>query len=300
MRREQEHAHGLQIVFGCNIAHGEEIARRLGHFLIVHIDVTVVHPVPGKGLAGRALGLRNFVLMVGEDQIHAAAVNIKGLAQIFHAHRRALDMPAGATHAPGALPCGLAGLLTLPERKIHWVALDVADLDASAGFQVIQILTGQLAVVIAPCLRIKIHVAVVRAIRQPLVFQLLNQRDNVPDVLRSARMHVGALHAQRLRVLEILGNVLLSDGFHRGALLVGAADHLIIDIGEILHEGHVIAQMRKKAAQRIEDHERARVADMEIIVNRWAAGIDTHMAFPDRHKRLLFAAKRIVNVHGFH
>ena len=113
-------------------------------------------------------------------------------------------------------------------------------------------------------------------------------------------MHVGALHAQRVRVLEILGDVALGDGVHGGVLLVSALDHLVVDVGEVLHEGHVVSQMGQKAAQRVKDDERAGVADVKIVVYRRAAGVDADLALVNGYKRLLFAAERVVNHHLFH
>ena len=51
-----------------------------------------------------ALGLGDFVLVVGEDEIDAAAMDVEGLAQKRLAHRRAFDVPAGAALAPRAIP----------------------------------------------------------------------------------------------------------------------------------------------------------------------------------------------------
>ena len=52
---QHEHAHGLEIELLRDVPHGEEVAERFAHLLIVHIDITVVHPVAGKRLAGRRL-----------------------------------------------------------------------------------------------------------------------------------------------------------------------------------------------------------------------------------------------------
>ena len=58
------------------------------HFLIVHVDETVVHPVAGKLTAIGALALGNLGFVVGEDQILTAAVQVDGLAQMCIRDRR--------------------------------------------------------------------------------------------------------------------------------------------------------------------------------------------------------------------
>src|SRR3954463_528990 len=54
-------------------------------------------------------GLRDLVLVMGKDEIDAAAVNVEAFAKMLPAHRRALEMPAGTAPAPGAVPGGLVG-----------------------------------------------------------------------------------------------------------------------------------------------------------------------------------------------
>ena len=49
-----------------DIPYSEEIAQGLGHLPVVHVDIAIVHPVFGEGLAGGALGLGDLVFMVGK------------------------------------------------------------------------------------------------------------------------------------------------------------------------------------------------------------------------------------------
>ena len=107
-----------------------------------------MHPIVGEGLAGKALALRYFILMVREDEILAAAVNINGVAEIAPVHRGALDMPAGSALAPRGIPCGLAGLLGFPDGEVHRLALDLADHYTCARLKILKRLMRELAVVL--------------------------------------------------------------------------------------------------------------------------------------------------------
>src|SRR5690606_40117671 len=49
----------LRVVALEDIAHGEEVAERLRHLLVVHAHEAVVHPVVHELRAARALGLRD-------------------------------------------------------------------------------------------------------------------------------------------------------------------------------------------------------------------------------------------------
>ncbi|MPN46354.1 hypothetical protein SDC9_193940 [bioreactor metagenome] len=64
--------------------------------------MAVVHPVFCERLSRGALRLGDLVFVVGEDQVHAAAMDIEGFAQVFHAHGGALcysDVPGNSSAA---------------------------------------------------------------------------------------------------------------------------------------------------------------------------------------------------------
>ncbi len=113
--REEEVAHGARAGAPLQqLAQGVEVAERLGHLLAVDDQVLGVQPGADERLAGGRLALGDLVLVVGEDVVHAAGVDVEALAEVLHAHRRALDVPAGPAGAPGRVPAGLARLGPLP------------------------------------------------------------------------------------------------------------------------------------------------------------------------------------------
>ena len=64
-----------------------------------------MHPVAGERRAFMgAAALGDLVLVVREDQVEAAAVDVDRLAEMRLDHRRAFDVPAGPAPAPGASP----------------------------------------------------------------------------------------------------------------------------------------------------------------------------------------------------
>ncbi|MPN33563.1 hypothetical protein SDC9_181052 [bioreactor metagenome] len=64
--REHEKADGLVAVNLCHVPHGKEVVQGFGHLLVIDIDVSVVQPEAGEGLAVGALRLGNLVFMVRE------------------------------------------------------------------------------------------------------------------------------------------------------------------------------------------------------------------------------------------
>ncbi len=78
-----------------------------------------VEPVANKLFSGCAFALRDLVFVVREDEVVAAAVDLKADAELLLGHRRAFDVPAGAPLADVGVPRRLTGLLLrLPKREV--------------------------------------------------------------------------------------------------------------------------------------------------------------------------------------
>src|SRR4030095_2782032 len=141
-RAEHPEPQRVRIVTLDDLPDVQRVAERLRHLLLAHVDHAVVHPVPGERLARAGFGLGDLAFVMREDQVLAAPVQVERRAEIFHGHRRALDVPARPSRAPRTLPRGLARLRALPEGEIARIALALVDLDASAGEQLVEILPG--------------------------------------------------------------------------------------------------------------------------------------------------------------
>ncbi len=77
-----------------------------------------------KGVATRdRLTLGNFAFVMRKGEVTAAAVDVNGFTQQLGDHRRAFDMPTGATGSPWAFPFGFAGCMSLPKHKVERVTL---------------------------------------------------------------------------------------------------------------------------------------------------------------------------------
>src|SRR5439155_26445242 len=109
------------------VGNQEEVSLALRHGLALDQQVLNVHPVADEGLAGPALALRDLVLVVGEDEVLPAAVEVEGLAEVLHAHGRALDVPARAAPAERGVPLRPFRLVLLgfPEHEVPGVLLVV-------------------------------------------------------------------------------------------------------------------------------------------------------------------------------
>ena len=92
-----------------------------------------MQPEASERLPGKPLGLRDFVLMVREDEIHRAGVDVQRLdpnpADFLKRHGGTLQMPARPAPAKGRVP-GRAYLLVhvhreLPEGEVAGILLRV-------------------------------------------------------------------------------------------------------------------------------------------------------------------------------
>src|SRR5579863_10377957 len=105
MRAEQQGADfAAGKTFGQQIAQREKVAEGFAHLFAFHEQMRAVQPIFYEGLAGGAFALGDFILVMREDQILAAQMQIETRPEKFHAHGAALDMPAGAALAKGAGP----------------------------------------------------------------------------------------------------------------------------------------------------------------------------------------------------
>ena len=93
------------VVIACEeLLQGNEVTQALTHLLTVDGNHIVVHPVMNHLVALRSHSLSNLALVVRENQIHAATVNIKVAAQVLASHRSTLAVPARETITPRTRP----------------------------------------------------------------------------------------------------------------------------------------------------------------------------------------------------
>ena len=94
---------------------GNEVAQTLSHLLSVNGNHVVVHPIAHHLVALTGYGLCNLALVMRENQVHSAAVNVKVIAQILTSHGRTLTVPTGEPIAPRTGPAhDMFGHGTLP------------------------------------------------------------------------------------------------------------------------------------------------------------------------------------------
>src|ERR671914_2924254 len=121
MRTQHIEAQHLARPIDEQVANGDEVTFALRHFPALDLQEAIVHPdARHQRSRESAAALSELILMVRENEIDAARMDIKGFAEKFPAHGRTFDMPAGPPPAPRAFPAGKIGRRWFPQDEIHW------------------------------------------------------------------------------------------------------------------------------------------------------------------------------------
>ncbi len=204
-------------------------------------------------------------------------------------------MPARTAIAPARRPGRLARFGVFPEHEIKRILLGGIDLDPLAGAQIVQRLAGQLAVTLELAHRV-IYVTINSVISQPVGLQLVDQGQHLGHELGGARLMIRTQHAQRIGVVmheidEALRQLL--DGL---AILVGAFDDLVVNVGDIPDIGHIVAGGLEPTVNHVENHHHARVAKVTVVIDRHAADVHADLVGFDGCEYLLFALEGVVDL----
>ena len=305
--RQQQIPHGRRPVpLGDHVWDRVGVAERLRHLLLVHDQVLDVNPEARERFAGRALALRDLVFVMRKNQIDAAGVNIdRRFAQQAQRHRRTLDVPAGAASGHAGvrkLPRRLAVALPLPQDEVAGVFLRVVvGIDARARLHALGVETRQLSITGE-----RRDLEVDRPVAAVGVSVGVERRDHLGHgaqvrLVGRARILFHRLEAERLRVLAERRDVLVRVGaqFHAG--LLSAGNRSIVDIGEVDHLLHAVAEeVLQRSAQNIHADEGAEVADVAARVGGQPAGVDADRLVGAGFEVLLTARERVIQPHRGH
>ena len=280
---------------GQHVGDQQGVAERLAHLLPGQPEQAVVQPVPGEAVTGR-LGLRDLVLVVREDQVHPAAVDVERRAQVLGGHGRALQVPAGPPGSPGRLPVRLAGLGRLPQREVARVPLQARVVGVLGRAHLVQPLAGQRPVR-GEGVHVEVHVAA-RRVGVLALDQPAHQHDHLRDVPGGARLDVRRAAAHRVVGPGERPLVALGDDPGRDALAGRGAQDLVLDVGDVAAEGHPVTAGLQPPDHDVEAHGRPQVADVRRRLHRGAAQVHRHLTRRERRELAHRARGGVVKLQG--
>ena len=143
----------------------------------------------------------------------------------------------------------------------------------------------------------EIDIAVAGHVGMAAGHQIPHQLQDLLDVLGGAGLDGGPLDVQTVGVLQVLVGIVLGHLRHGNALFLGAVDQLVVNVGDVGDKNHLVAPVFQVAAQRIEHHQRAGVAHVDIVVDRGATDVDAVFPGGLGDKLLLAAGHGIEDLH---
>src|SRR5690606_18396345 len=279
-----------------HVAYAKEVAERLRHLLVIDVHESVVHPHLRERVVGCSAGLGNLVLVMRELEVHSAAVNVEPRSKEVVAHRRAFDVPSRPPIAPRRGPVRLARLGALPQHEIERIALRIVDGNACARAQVAELFARELAVALE--LRDGVHhVAVACDVRIPLLDQLLRHRDDARNVLRRARLVIRPQDPEPVVVLVHRLDESIGQLAHALAVLRRSRDDLVVDVGDVADEDHLVAFVGEIAPYDVERDLRTCVPDVTVVIDGIAAHVHAHDAVDEPLEGFFATGQRMEALH---
>ncbi len=270
-----------------------------------------MHPIIAPFVAEIALRLGDFVGVVGEGVIYAAAVDVEVFSQMLHADAGALDVPAGVADAPGGVPLqGLVLELALgePEDEVVLVALVRVLLDAlaHADVQVVRVEVVE-DVVLFQLAGVEVDVAA-GEVGVAGVHELRDNLDVLVDAVRGGLDDVGRLDVELGAVVEEGVGVELCN-LHDGLVLaLCALEHLVLagvgvgaqvaDVGDVHDALDVVAEVAQVLLEHVLHDVAAEVADVRVVVDGGAAGVHLHDVGVVGYEFFLRAGGAVVELHA--
>ena len=138
MSRKHKETYHFTVILFKYVTNSKEVSERLTHFLIVYINISVVHPIICKRLSICTFALCNFVFVMWENQVLTARMNIYRFAKILVHHCTTFNVPTGSAHSPRTFPSRFALFLLFPKCKVHNVLFMFVYVNSCTRLQIFQ------------------------------------------------------------------------------------------------------------------------------------------------------------------
>ena len=96
----------------------------------------------------------------------------------------------------------------------------------------------------------------------------------------------------------IVLDIALGNGLIVGPLFVGTADDLVVDVGKVLDEGHLVAAVFQIAAHDIEHADGSCVADVDVVIHGRSASVHLYFAGGDGDEFFFLSGEGVVDFHS--
>jgi hypothetical protein len=267
--------------------------------------VLAVDPDAGWHVSGDGRRLSDLVLVMRENVVQPAGVQVELVAEIPQRHGRALEVPSRKADAPPRRVPGerAARLRLLPQREVGRVVLVGIGIAAVPRAEPVEAVAGE-APVTLETRDVVVQRSVAGRVGQAEILQLLGEGDHLGHVLGGAREDVCRQDVhERFVVVEsglVMGGELsraaaFELGLHQDAIaavVVVLVAH-VADVGDVLDVADGDPVVQQRAADEVGEHERSKVAQVRVAVDRRAARVHAHRRAVDRLDRLEPSCKSV-------
>src|SRR6185437_14765345 len=203
-------------------------------------------------------GVRGGELVVREDQVAAAALDVQTCADAAERNGCAFDVPTGAAGAERRRPAGLAGALRAPHQRVQLVALARAvgvaatfGEQAQHGVAVVAGLVAELPRGVGAEVHVRV-VGVVDGVGRTGGQHLLHQLDDLTNGLGGRHIVVRRQHPERRHVfaeqIRLAGGQLTPVD----AVTLGPLEQRIVDIRDVLHVVDLVPDVQPDPVHQVE------------------------------------------------
>ena len=278
-----------------HVAEQGDVADRLGHLLLAHLEHPVVHPdlrelvaaarrasaPPRSRGGGRSRSLPPPWISNGAPST-VSAIAEHSMCQ------PGRPRPHGESHAVSSI-----GFVAFQSAKSSGSSLRRGALEALALVHVVDVAVRERAV-LGQRAHAEVDVAL-GLVGVAALDQRLDQRDDLRHHLRRLRLEVRAPEPEPLRCPRgrppVISAASSSDGAPGRARRVV---DLVVDVGDVGGQHRVVALVAQEALEQREDDERPRVADVDAAVDGRPAGVDADAVAGTRDELLELAALGVV------
>ena len=194
----------------------------------------------------------------------------------------------------GESQAGSPGLGAFPQDEVQRVTLGFVHVDARTRPKVRKLFSGEFPVVLELCDCVE-HIAARPDVGEAAFHEAVDHVDDLGQVVGRAGLVIRLLNAERVKILVHRRNEACGQRLIGLVPLARAIDDLVVDVRDIPHIGHPVAGGAEPPPHDVEGDLRARMANVDVVVDRNAADVHPHVAGFERHERFLAARQRIVD-----
>ena len=234
-----------------------------------------MQPVAHERLAGGRLRLGRLALVVGEDEVGAAAVEVDGGAELAQRQRAALDVPPGPARSPERVPRRLVVGRRLPEDEVQRVALVGVLGIAAVLLSQVEHLLPRVVAHLAEAIEAadaEVH-RPAGLVGVPPVEHHGDEPADVGDGRRGPGLAERGEHVEGTHVGVEARRLLRGQVEVVHAELARLAQDVVVDVGDVAHALSPVAEVPQPPLQHVVGDVRGSVADVGGVIRRDAARV---------------------------